>query len=157
MSLSPQIRTGRKKTEHLWKRRDAAGEMWRGTDKIRFHKTPRRWTKGGCCSLCSRGTRPRSRATRLAASPALPSSPAPPVSRHQPLSVQGGLRPPARRRHFQLFPGCTRTTHKTNKRRAAPAPASLPQPPTRSAPAHGPARRQQAPPTQGPAQVHTAR
>lgn len=101
-----------------------------GLTRSALIQTSLRWTKGGCYSLCTRGTRPRSRTTRLAASPTLPSSPAPPVSRHQTLPVQRGLRPPARRRHFQLFPGCTRTTHKTNKRPAAPAPASLPQPPS---------------------------
>lgn len=73
-----------------------------------------------------------------------PCSPAPPVRRHQPLPVQSGRRPPARRRHRQLPRGCTRTTHKANKRQAAaPAPLGITdlrsQPPALRAPAHGPA------------------
>lgn len=123
----------------------SSGENWRGKDGASSPDTPQAKSsrtdrthscpdapaldKGGCRNLCPRGTRPRRRATRPAASSALPCSPAPPVSRHQSLSVQSGRRPPARRRHFQFFPGCTRTTHNTNKPQAAPAPASLPPPP----------------------------
>lgn len=122
----------------------SSGENWRGKDGASSPDTPQAKSggtdrthscpdapaldKGGCRSLCPRGTRPRRRATSPAASSALPCSPAPPVSRHQSLSVQSGRRPPARRRHFQFFPGCTRTTHNTNKPQAAPAPASLPHP-----------------------------
>lgn len=142
------------RAEHLLqtrRRRDLAGLT--GHTLV---QTPLSWTKGGCRSLCPRGTRPNRRAARPAASSALPCSPAPPVSRHQSLSVQSGGRPPARRRHFQFFPGCTRTTHNTNKRQAAPAPSSLPQPPTLAAPAHAPPRRQHAPPPPGHAQAHSA-
>lgn len=150
----------------------SSGENWRGKDGASSPDTPQEKSSGtdrthscpdapaldngGCRNLCPRGTRPRRRATRPAASSALPCSPAPPVSRHQSLSVQSGRRPPARRRHFQFFPGCTRTTHNTNKPQAAPAPASPPPPPTHAAPAHAPPRRKQASPLPGLAQAHTA-
>ena len=64
-----------------------------------------------------------------------PHSPAPPISGHQPLLLQGGPGTRARRRHFPLFPGCARTTHNPNKPRALASSASLPRPPARKAPA----------------------
>lgn len=148
--LSPQTRTAKKRRRIF--SRDAASS---GAEKTHSGADSPAMDKGSCRSLCPRGTRPTDRATRPAASPALLSSPAPPVSRHQPLPVQGRLRPPARRRHFQLFPGRTRTTHKTNKRPAAPAPASLPQPPTRAAPRRPAPAHGHAPTPAGPASLGT--
>lgn len=148
--LSPQTRTAKKRRRIF--SRDAASS---GAEKTHSGADSPAMDKGSCRSLCPRGTRPTDRATRPAASPALLSSPAPPVSRHQPLPVQGRLRPPARRRHFQLFPGRKRTTHKTNKRPAAPAPASLPQPPTRAAPRRPAPAHGHAPTPAGPASLGT--
>lgn len=122
-------------------------------------ETPLRWTKGGCCSLC---TYTRDQAKKPRHPPgSLPDSALLTCSSCQPPSDPSCAERTATSRSappFPAFPGL-HAHHPQNKQtpgRASP-PASLPQSPTRAAPAHSPARRQQAPPTPGHAQARNAR